>query len=797
VRGDGKGPYIPNVTAESEAQSETLLRGLKVVDLAGEPAAMAGRILSDLGAEVTKVEPKGGDPLRRVLPLGPDGVSLRFRVWNAGKTVIEAEGPEDPRLMQLLAEADAVIDTPGWPGSVHLDPRLAPQAVWVSVSPFGLEGPRSRWQATDLGVMASTGNMYCTGDPDRAPVRCTEPTAWSHTGPEVAMATLSALATGRPQRVDVSAQEVVMIASMGHAGRFPRTGNHGKRSGASIGVTREIWPCADGFVSFGLRGGKARVPNLQTITRLVAEDGLGTPALTDRDWTTYDHLKCTPEELEEISAPIAAYFERHTMADLYETAVETNLMLAPANSPAQLLESRQLAEREFFCTTDDLGTIPRSFLRVTSPGDRLAQPGLGSAPGGGDPTDASARAVQAAPGAAAWSGTRIVEVGTGAAGPIAVRYFAEHGAQVIRIESKTRPDFLRTYGSNGPHGLEGSDMFDSLNVGKLGITLNLKHPEGQQIAKRLISSSDAVAENYAPRAMKGFGLDYESLVKEIPDLVMISSCLQGQTGPHKDYPGFGGQGSALGGYNFLTGWPDREPIGPFGTITDSLAPRFTAAALAAGLLYKRRTGNGVHLDVSQVEAAVYSLSPWIAEYSVNGVSRMRQGNGSDRFCPHGAFRCSGEDRWVGIACWDDGDWLTLAGVLGIDQQVAGRLGSIDAREKSREEIEELISAWTSDRTAAVVAEKLQAAGIEAVPVADLGDAFADEQLIGRGHFVRLEHPLMGECYYERNGFRLSDAEAGYDRTSPLLGEHNEFVLGEILGMARSEISRLTEEGVLD
>jgi crotonobetainyl-CoA:carnitine CoA-transferase CaiB-like acyl-CoA transferase len=783
------------------AESDTLLRGLKVVDLAGEPAAMAGRILSDLGAEVTKVEPKGGDPLRLVPPLEPDGISLRFRVWNAGKRVIEAEGPEDPVLLALLEEADAVIDTPGWPGSLHLDPAVARRAVWVSVTPFGLEGPRSRWQATDLGVMASTGNMYCTGDPDRSPVRCTEPTAWSHTGPEVAMATLTALATGRPQRVDVSAQEVVMIASMGHVGRFPRTGNHGKRSGANIGVTREIWPCADGFVSFGLRGGKARIPNLQTITRLVTEDGLGTPALTERDWATYDHLKCTPEELEEIAAPIAAYFERHSMAELYEIAVETNLMLAPANSPPQLLESRQLAEREFFTKTENAGTIPRSFVRVVSPGDRLAQPGLGSTARGGA-SGATSRAPAAeitpsAPNAAAWSNTRIVEVGTGAAGPIAVRYFAEHGAQVIRIESKTRPDFLRTYGSNGPHGLEGSDMFDSLNVGKLGITLNLKHPDGVNIAKRLIAISDALAENYAPRAMKGFGLDYESLVKEIPDLVMISSCLQGQTGPHKDYPGFGGQGSALGGYNFLTGWPDREPIGPFGTITDSLAPRFTAAALAAGMLYKRRTGNGVHLDVSQVEAAVYSLSPWIAEYSVNGTSRIRQGNGSDRFCPHGAFRCSGDDRWVTIACRDDEEWAKLAGVLGIDDRVTGRLGSLDSREAARDEIEEMINGWTSVQTATEVSERLQSAGIEAVPLSDLGDAFGDEQLIGRGHFVRLEHPLMGECYYERNGFRLSDAEAGYNRTSPMLGEHNEFVLGEILGISSNEINRLTEEGVLD
>ena len=185
----------------------------------------------------------------------------------------------------------------------------------------------------------------------------------------------------------------------------------------------------------------------------------------------------------------------------------------------------------------------------------------------------------------AWAGLRLLEFGSGAAGPIATRYFAEHGATVLRVESKSRPDFLRVYalGPNNPHGLEGAPMYDGLNVGKRNITLNLKHPDAVALVRRLIVEwADAVAENFAPRAMRGFGLDYDSLAASKPDMVMVSACLNGQTGPHRDYPGFGGQGSALAGYNALTGWPDREPVGPSGTITDSLAPRFVATALAAG-----------------------------------------------------------------------------------------------------------------------------------------------------------------------------------------------------------------------
>ena len=364
---------------------EALMAGVRVVDLAGEPAAMTGRILADLGAEVVKVEPPGGDPLRTVPPLGPDGTSLRFAAWCAGKTCIEVSGADDPHLDELLRGADVVLATPGWPGALEVDPARAPAAVWVLVTPFGSDGPRARWRASDLGVMASTGNMYCTGDPDRAPVRCTEPTAWSHVGPEAVVATLSALASGRPQVVDVSAQEAVMIASMGHVGRFPRTKNRGKRSGASVGITREIWPCRDGFVSFGFRGGKARVANMQTITRLVTEDGLATPALTERDWTTYDHNRVESSELDAIGAPIAQYFLRHTMAELYEVAVETNLMLAPANSPSQLIESRQLQARSFFCELAPATHFPRSFLHVTSPGDAVAAPGPSGPPRRGVP----------------------------------------------------------------------------------------------------------------------------------------------------------------------------------------------------------------------------------------------------------------------------------------------------------------------------------------------------------------------------------------------------------------------------
>jgi len=201
--------------------------------------------------------------------------------------------------------------------------------------------------------------------------------------------------------------------------------------------------------------------------------------------------------------------------------------------------------------------------------------------------------------------------------------------------------------------------------------------------------------------------------------------------------------------------------------------------------------------VAQVEAAVFSLSPWMADYDVNGHTAIRDGNRSDRFVPHGAFACAGDDRWVAIACWDDEAFGRLAGVMGLDGATAERWATVGARRTAVDEIEEQVASWTRPQDATEVAETLQAVGIEAVPVADLGDASVDPQLIHRGHFVSLTHPCMGRCGYERNGFRLSDAPAGYDRTSPTLGEHNEMVLGDILGLDRAERTRLLDEGVLE
>jgi crotonobetainyl-CoA:carnitine CoA-transferase CaiB-like acyl-CoA transferase len=797
--------------------ADRLLDGVRVVDLTGEPGAMAGRILADLGAGVLRVLPLGDDGAQPVRTLGGND-PWRAMAWSTGTAF--AYGEES--LADELAAADVVLDTPGWPGTHQLDPAIAPAAVWVSITPFGRTGPRSGWRASDLGVMAASGNLWCTGDPDRPPVRCAEPIAYAHTGPEAAFAALTGLASGRVPDVDLSMQEVVLVASMGGPGRFPREHDRGRRRGANIGRTREIWPCADGWVSFGIRGGKARVGTWARVAELAAADGLDVTALRDRDWASFNHARADDAELDAIAAVVGAWFSRHTMAELYGWACEHNLTLAPINSPREILASEQLAARDFFGPVGDVDQFPRSFVRVRAhdhdlwpvapppappPGETHVELTAGPTSSKSPTSPKSARETRKSrasgadleeserAGVAAWAGTTILEFGAGAAGPIATRYFAEHGATVVRIESHSRPDFLRVYalGPHNPHGLDGAPMFDALNPGKLSVSLDLKHPEGLELARRLVDRADAVAENFAPRAMAGLGLDYDTLAARKPDLVMVSACLNGQTGPHRDYPGFGGQGAALAGFNQLTGWPDREPIGPYGTITDSLAPRFVAVALAAALLYRRRTGRGCHLDLSQVEAGIWSLSPWLLRYVGSDRATERRGNRHEWAAPHGVFPCAGDDRWVAIAVWTNEEWARLAAIIGVDDPA---LASASARVANVEAVEAAVERWTATRDALTVAEELQSAGLEAVPVQDFGDCFADPQLAHREHFEPREHPNLGPGSYERNGFRMQGVPSAYGRSSPLLGEHTRDVLASLLGLDEAELDRLDAAGVL-
>jgi crotonobetainyl-CoA:carnitine CoA-transferase CaiB-like acyl-CoA transferase len=295
--------------------------------------------------------------------------------------------------------------------------------------------------------------------------------------------------------------------------------------------------------------------------------------------------------------------------------------------------------------------------------------------------------------------------------------------------------------------------------------------------------------------MAKWGLDFGHLAADRPGLVMASGCLWGNTGPERKYPGFGGQGAALSGYTHLTGWPDRAPVGLSGTITDSVAPRFVAAALASAILHKERTGEGTWIDLSQVESAIWTLGGWVAEESV-GITRGRDGNRHPHLAPHGVFASadSGDvtDRWVAVAVHSDEEWDTLAHFIGAPPGL-----TVEQRLADQDGIEQLITAWTCERTNWEAAQTLQDVGLDAHEVSDFADAHTHPQLASRHHFVPIEHPLMGVTTYEENGFRLSKSGGGITQPGPLIGQHTDHVLINFLGLDADEVTRLRQAGVLD
>ena len=396
-----------------------------------------------------------------------------------------------------------------------------------------------------------------------------------------------------------------------------------------------------------------------------------------------------------------------------------------------------------------------------------------------------------------FAGLKILELGAGAAGPVATRYFADQGATVIKVESRQRPDFLRTLRDDGSGKLDSSLFFACINPNKLSAGLNMKDPRAVGLAKRLIGWADLVIENFAPGVMQKWGLDYATIKDEFPGLIMASTCLWGQTGPERAYPGFGGQGSALAGFNYLTGWPDREPLGPFGTITDSISPRYGVVAIGAALLHRARTGAGAYLDVSQVETGVYGLGEWLLAYAASGRTFGRAGNRSPHAAPHGVFPCAGADRWIAIAIHDDGDWRRLVQAMGAPAwATASALATLDGRQRDIEGLERRLAAWSAPQEAAALAAALQAAGIDAAAVADMQDVVNDAQLAHRGHFTELTHPVVGRYVVEAMGTRYSAAPMRFTRPAPLLAADSREAYCELLGMSGEEFDALSADGVL-
>lgn len=382
---------------------------------------------------------------------------------------------------------------------------------------------------------------------------------------------------------------------------------------------------------------------------------------------------------------------------------------------------------------------------------------------------------------------RILDFTRVLAGPYATRLLADFGAEVIKVQ---------------PLQPEAEDRFASgynntWNRNKRGITLNLNKPEGVALAKRLVGISDAVVENFTPRVMANWGLDYDNLRKVKPDIIMLSLSVMGQTGPWRDYTGFGPTVQAFSGITHLTGFPGRPLIGLGFSYADHVAGLVATMALLGAMEYRRSTGEGQYIDVSQTEAMSGLLGGAILDYTINGNEAMPVGNSSSKAVPHNVYRCRGDDRWCAIAVFTDEEWLSFKRALNNPTWAEDeKFANVSDRLKNREKLDGLIAEWTLKHTAEDVMTLLQAEGVSAGVVQDAGDLANDPQLRARDFFVELEHPELGTSISDAAPIKLSHTMANYLNAAPILGQDNNYVYGQLLGISEEEVSELRENGVI-
>jgi len=413
------------------------------------------------------------------------------------------------------------------------------------------------------------------------------------------------------------------------------------------------------------------------------------------------------------------------------------------------------------------------------------------------------------------AGIRIADFCWMGVGAVATRMLADFGAEVIKIESRDRLDMprrlpiykdeVRAYGEEDPNpDPNKGGLFNNYNRNKLGITVNMKTERGQQLVRRLISVSSVVTENFAPGVMEKWGLTYEELDKLSPGVIFGRMSGYGHSGPHHTYKSYGPVVQAVSGLSFISGLPDREPSGWGLSYMDNQAAYYNSAALLMAILQHNRTGKGQEIDVSAVEAGITLIGPDLLDVSVNGAVTRRPGYPTGNrlthppAAPHGVYPAQGEDRWVAIAVFDDDQWERLVEALGRPEWAsAPQFSDAPGRHAHQDELDEHLARWTAMRPAHDTMHLLQQAGVPAAAVQNSQDlAEFDPQIAARGTFFELDHPVIGEAKFEGTPIHFQRTVQENWRSAPLLGEDNDYVYGEILGLDPEEIAELAAEGVI-
>jgi crotonobetainyl-CoA:carnitine CoA-transferase CaiB-like acyl-CoA transferase len=762
--------------AHARSNRARALAGLRVVEIAGDIAGpYCTKLLADLGAEVTKIEPPAGDPLRRWGPF-PEGTpdlerSGLFEYLNAGKRGATLDLDADASASHsLITHADLLVDgmPPGTLDRLGLDApvlgALRPGLVVVRISPFGQHGPLRDRRVTPLTIQAAAGWVNLR-DPDRPPVQAGARIAEYVAGGYAALSALTALRTvsanaSHVVEVDVSVMEsllstlpypMLMAEKMRSLGMPPNT-----KAGPVMGIVR----AADGW--------------------------LGINCLTGQHWLDVCAMLGLPEYGEHQIAVMlggperAEFYEKaqswlsgRTVDEIVELSQAMRIPATPVNDGATVLECPQYRDRGFFTATRGDGW---SFLRPGAP-FRLAKtpvlpvrpaPRLGQAAAVGAPAQPTAVSGRGMP----FDDVKVLDLSTFWAGAYLTCYLGAFGAEITKVESIQRPDGFRysgAYAHEGDRWYERSGMWQATNLNKRGITLDLTSDEGRDLARMLVRDADVVVENFSPRVVEQFGLDYESLVALNPNVIQVRMPGFGLQGPWRDYVGWAFNFEGTSGMAAVTGHPDGPPCVLAGP-ADPIVGVHAGVALLAALEHRRRTGEGQLIEIAQIEVAASVVAEPVIEYSMNGVVAARDGNRARGYL-QGVYPTAVDGEWVAISIED---------YAGLDH----------------DEFDEAVAAWTRTLPPAELVDILAVQGVPAEQVLTAEHMYSRPQLDARNYYQKVEHPITGVHRYPGWPFTITPGPGQHHRSPPpTLGQHNTGVLGG-LGLTDDQIDDLRARKVI-
>jgi crotonobetainyl-CoA:carnitine CoA-transferase CaiB-like acyl-CoA transferase len=680
--------------------------------------------------------------------------------------------------LRHLAEASFLIEDLGLDRLETFDVTRAaiekanPALVHVSVTAFGSRGPRALWKAGELVVSAVGGVLRLTGDPDRPPVKEALDACLFHADMVAAAGAMAAHysrgRSGRGQHVDISAQEVAFSRNINGVlvWQFDRRQLHRVGGAVSYGkaTVRCIWRLADGWCFHSLMTGGFGAPANQALSQWMDEVGVRNP-MQGVDWLRYNRSTLDGTTRADWEQAIAAFFVTRTRDEIRGEGRRRGLNACVLATPADVLADSQLQSRAFW-SRSSAGLRPLWFAAMRAgPEPERAPPKSAGSSHGDD-----ARGPLA--------GVRVLDFSWALVGSITTKILGDLGADVIKVESRRRPCLSRLdvqVAVSSPKDLDDKPWFAHLNTSKRSLALDLKRTEARELLDPLIRWADVVVENFSPGTMAKLALDYDTLVKINPTLVMASGSVYGQTGPLAQEWGIDGTGAALSSRTYMTGWPDRDPVTP-GAVPygDVIVPYVMVAQTVAALQGRRQTGRGAHIDASMYEICVQQMWPAIAA-AQSGLPPARSANADPRIYWQSVLPASGKDRWVAVTVHDAAEWARLM-VL-----TAGAAPEV----------------WSAVQTDAAVAETLQRHGIAAGVVQDMEDLVERDPVIAaRGGLIRLDHVRLGAFAHIRTPMTFSqDVNRPY--RAPALGEHTHEIARTLGGLTQERVQALQQQGIFD